>query len=353
MAIELKWKLYSFPLVHYRNLPFAGFEMIERKLSAAPMMGFTDRHCRYLFRLLAPNALLYSEMLTTGALIYGDASRFLKHHPSEQPSAFQLGGNDPDELADCARMVQDAGFSEVNLNLGCPSDRVQSGKIGACLMNSPELVAECIYRMRIAVDIPVTVKCRIGIDSHDSYEFFAHFVDKVSEGGCLVFIVHARKALLTGLSAKENRQIPPLKYDYVYRIKKEFPHLTFILNGGLTSTCQVKAVLPKVDGIMIGREAYHNPVFLAELDSALFETTGEPPCLREIADQYLRYVSEELAQGVPLRQMARHLLVLFRGVPGAKEFRRQLSEALSRPASGIDSIQQALGHIGNSSNVSC
>ena len=317
------------------------------------MMGFTDRHCRYLFRLLAPNALLYSEMLTTGALIFGDAGRFLKHHPSEQPSAFQLGGNNPGELADCARMVQDSGFSEVNLNIGCPSDKVQSGNIGACLMHSPELVAECIDRMCSAVNIPVTIKCRIGIDSHDSYEFFAHFVDKVSEGGCLVFIVHARKAFLTGLSAKENRQIPPLNYDYVYRIKRDFPHLTFILNGGLTSICQVKAVLPKVDGIMIGREAYHNPVFLAELDSVLFEMTGERPGLPEIADRYLLYMSEELRQGVPLRQMARHLLVLFRGMPGAKNFRRQLSEALSRPASGIDSVRQALGHIDPARSVSC
>lgn len=332
--------------------------MLERKLSTAPMLGFTDRHCRYLFRLIAPNALLYTEMVTTGALIHGDAARFLKHRPSEHPSAFQLGGSDPDELAACARMAEDSGFSEVNLNVGCPSDRVQTGHMGACLMNTPELVADCIDRMRSMVKIPVTVKCRIGIDDHDSYEFFSQFVNRVSEGGCLVFVVHARKAFLKGLSARQNRLIPPLRYDFVYRIKRDFPHLTFILNGGLTSMCQVRTVLPEVDGIMIGREAYHNPNFLAELDSILFlktaaETPDKPFNPYRVTEQYMQYMREEMQQNVQLRHMARHLLVMFRGMPGVKEFRRQIGESISQPSAGIEEIQQALALFCRKNTLSC
>lgn len=326
---------------------------MQRTLSTAPMLGVTDRHCRYLFRLLAPNALLYTEMITSGALIYGDASRFLNHHPSEQPSAFQLGGSNPDQLAICAKMVEDSGFSEVNLNVGCPSNRVQAGHMGACLMNTPELVADCIDRMRSAVKIPVTVKCRIGIDDHDSYQFFAHFVNKVSDGGCQVFVIHARKAFLAGLSAKENRRVPPIRYDYVYQIKREFPQLTFVLNGGLTSTQQVEAVLPKVDGIMIGREIYHNPMLLAQLDSILFATAGKPPNPFEIADQYLHYVRAEMKRDVLLKQMTRHLLGLFRGKPGAKDFRRQLSASISEPSAGIEAIQQAVGLLQRSGGMPC
>lgn len=323
--------------------------MIGRKLSTAPMMGFTDRHCRYLFRLLTPHALLYSEMLTCGALIHGDAPRFLQHHASEHPSAFQLGGSNPDELAVCARMVEDAGFSEVNLNVGCPSDRVQAGQMGACLMKTPHLVADCVDRMQAGVAIPVTVKCRIGVDDNDSYEFFADFVRTVSEGGCSVFVVHARKAFLAGLSAKENRTVPPLRYDYVYRIKREFPALTFILNGGLTSTCQVETVLPSVDGIMVGREAYHNPMFLTELTARLFGAADESPSPFQIADQYLHYIVDEVArvrakveQETVLKQAARHLIGLFRGLPGAKEFRRHMGASIFQPSAGIESIRQAL-----------
>jgi len=327
--------------------------VLERKLSTAPMLGFTDRHCRYLFRLLAPHAVLYGEMVTTGALIYGDAIRFLKHHSTEYPSAFQLGGSNPDELAVCARMVEDSGYSEVNLNVGCPSDRVQAGHMGACLMSTPELVADCIDRMISKVKIPVTVKCRIGIDNHDSYEFFSQFITKVSEGGCRVFVVHARKAFLKGLSAKENRAIPPLRYDYVYRIKNDFPHLTFILNGGLTSMDQIEAVMPEVDGIMIGREAYHNPMFLSELDSILFDTTGESSNPIEIADRYMKYISVEMKQDTPLKQMARHLLVLFRGMRGAKDFRRQISESIAQPTTKFETIQQALEIIKRGNSLSC
>ncbi len=325
------------------------------------MMGFTDRHCRYLFRLLAPNAVVYTEMVTTGALIYGDAPRFLKHHPSETPSAFQLGGSDPDDLTVCARMVEDAGFSEVNLNVGCPSNRVQAGHMGACLMITPEVVADCIDRMRTAVKIPVTVKCRIGIDDYDSYDFFARFVDKVAEGGCRAFVIHARKAILAGLSAKENRLVPPLRYDYVYQIKREFPHLTFVLNGGLAACDQIQAVLPNVDGVMIGREAYHNPMFLAQLDSMLFESAQEPANPFEIGDQYLHYMQADAehvpaqrhAQDVLFTKPARHLLGLFRGMPGAKDFRRHVGTSISQPSAGIESIQHAHELLNREGSIRC
>jgi len=314
---------------------------MDRRLCIAPMMGCTDRHCRVLFRLLSPGAMLYSEMVTTGALIHGDADHFLKHNAMDAPCALQLGGSNPDELAECAKMVEAAGYQEVNLNVGCPSDRVQSGGIGACLMASPDLVAECVDKMRQQVEIPVTVKCRIGIDDQDSYEFFSRFVTTVAEAGCQVFIIHARKAVLQGLSPKENRQVPPLKYDYVYRIKQELPELAFILNGGIKQLDQISEPLKKTDGIMVGREAYHNPYFICELASQILDTKARQPDRFVILDQYKDYLARELATGETLQHGAKHLLGLFHGMPGARQFRRYLSEHIYDSNAGIDTITAA------------
>lgn len=285
--------------------------------------------------------MLYSEMVTTGALIHGDAARLLKHSAMDAPCALQLGGSNPDELALCARMVEAAGYQEVNLNVGCPSDRVQSGGIGACLMASPDLVAECVHKMQQNIAIPVTVKSRIGIDDKDSYEFFSRFVNRVADAGCKVFIIHARKAFLEGLSPKENRQIPPLRYDYVYKIKQDRPDSVFILNGGIKRLNQICEPLRKTDGIMVGREAYHNPCFVSELTSQILDTHSEQPDRFAILEQYQDYLARELASGEPLQHGARHLLGLFQGMPGAKKYRRYLSEHIYAPNAGIDTITQA------------
>jgi tRNA-dihydrouridine synthase A len=315
--------------------------LLDRRLCIAPMMGCTDRHCRVLFRLLSPGVMLYSEMVTTGALIHGDARHFLKHSAMDAPCALQLGGSNPDDLAECAKMVEAAGYQEVNLNIGCPSDRVQTGGIGACLMASPDLVAECVYRMQQAVEIPVTVKCRIGIDENDSYEFFSGFVNRVADAGCQVFIVHARKAILKGLSPKENRQIPPLMYDYIYKIKQDMPDLVFILNGGIRHPEQIDEALEKTDGIMVGREAYRNPYFVCELTSQILGTQAGQPDRFVILDLYKDYLAAELATGESLQHGARHLLGLFHGMPGARQFRRYLSEHIYDPNAGIDTITTA------------
>lgn len=285
--------------------------------------------------------MLYSEMVTTGALIHGDAARLLKHSAMDAPCALQLGGSNPDELALCARMVEAAGYQEVNLNVGCPSDRVQSGGIGACLMASPDLVAECVHKMQQNIAIPVTVKSRIGIDDKDSYEFFSRFVNRVADAGCKVFIIHARKAFLEGLSPKENRQIPPLRYDYVYKIKQDRPDSVFILNGGIKRLNQICEPLRKTDGIMVGREAYHNPCFVSELTSQILDTHSEQPDRFAILEQYQDYLARELSSGEPLQHGARHLLGLFQGMPGAKKYRRYLSEHIYAPNAGIDTITQA------------
>ena len=314
---------------------------LDRRLCIAPMMGYTDRHCRMLFRLLSPEALLYSEMLTTGALIHGDARHFLKHNPEDAPCALQLGGSDPADLAQCARLVEDAGYQEVNLNVGCPSDRVQSGGIGACLMASPELVGECVAQMQQQVNIPVTVKCRIGIDDQDSYEQFTNFIDIVADAGCEIFIIHARKAILQGLSPKENRDIPPLKYEFVYRIKQQRPNLTFILNGGIKEVAQIAEPMEKTDGIMIGREAYHNPFFIARLAAALSPDNQQIPDRLTVLAQYAEYLQQELAKHESLQHGAKHLLGLFQGLPGARKYRRYLSEHIYEPDADIDTIYQA------------
>ncbi len=322
-----------------------GKTTIDRRFSVAPMMDCTDRHDRYLMRLLSRNALLYTEMVVTGALLHGDAQRFLAHHPDEHPVALQLGGYVPEELAASARMGEKAGYNEINLNVGCPSDRVQSGRFGACLMAESELVADCVRAMREAVDIPVTVKCRTGIDDQDSFEFLVNFVTDVVNGGCDVFIVHARKAWLSGLSPKQNREIPPLDYSRVHRLKREFPHIQFILNGGIETVERVAEELPAVDGVMVGRAAYSNPFMLSRVDSMLFGETAPIATREEIVAKYCDYIAAELEQGTYLKHMSRHLLGLYQGLPGARAWRRTLSELGPRHGAGLEVIEQALQHV--------
>lgn len=308
----------------------------------APMLDWTDRHCRYFYRLVSKHAYLYTEMITTGALLHGDRHRFLQFHADENPLACQLGGSNPVELAQCSKMVEDYGYDEVNLNVGCPSDRVQNGRFGACLMATPELVAECVSAMNQAVSIPVTVKCRIGIDERDSYEELSHFVSLVADAGCNLFIIHARKAWLSGLSPKENREIPPLRYDVVYQIKKDFPQLEIILNGGVSSMEQAVAVNDNVDGVMVGREVYHNPYMLAGVDERFYRDF-EPVKSREgIVEALLPYVRDQLSQGVRLHSIARHTLGLFHGVAGARAWRRYLSEYGTKQSADEHTLIKAL-----------
>jgi tRNA-dihydrouridine synthase A len=292
------------------------------RISVAPMMDWTTKDYRFFARLFNPNAILYTEMVTTGAIIHGDAKRHLDFNQEEHPIVLQLGGSNPQDLALCTKMAQDWGYDEVNLNVGCPSDRVQNNKIGACLMAEPDLVAECIAEMRNAVDIPVTVKHRIGIDDMHSYEEMLHFVDTVAKTGCDNFIVHARIALLKGLSPKENRDIPPLRYEDVYRLKQDRPNLLIEINGGVKTLAETQAHLQHVDGVMIGREAYHNPYLLAELGQ-LWHL--EAPNRFDILDQMLPYIAQRLAEGAPLSIITRHILGLFQNLPGARKWRQALS----------------------------
>lgn len=299
---------------------------INRRFCIAPMLDWTNRHCRYFHRLITQNAVLYTEMVTSGALIHAEPERFLKFHRAEHPVAVQLGGSNPKDLAICAKLCQDYGYDEVNLNIGCPSDRVQSGSFGACLMAEPDLVADCCRAMLEACDIPVTVKCRIGIDDQDEYQDLQNFVSKVSAAGINTFIIHARKAWLRGLSPKENRDIPPLNYERVYQLKAEFPQLEIILNGGITDLQQGLAHLDKVDGIMMGREAYQNPYILAGVDRLFYGDQTPPPTRDEIINALIPYIDAELAQGSKLNYISRHILGLYQKVPGAKKWRRFLSE---------------------------
>lgn len=318
---------------------------LDRQVAVAPMLDWTDRHCRYFLRLLSRHTLLYTEMVTTGAALHGDRERLLAHDPAEHPLALQLGGSDPAELARCARIAADFGYDEVNLNVGCPSDRVQSGRFGACLMAEPDLVADCVAAMRAAVVLPVTVKTRIGIDDRDSYAELVDFVDRVANGGCEVFIIHARKAWLSGLSPKENREIPPLRHDVVYRLKRDFPSLTIILNGGLTALDQIADSLQQVDGVMIGRAAYENPYLLADVDRRFFGSSAPSPSRQQIIRALLPYVETQLQRGTPLHCMTRHVLGLFQGIPGARAWRRYLSEHAHRRGAGVEVLEAALRQI--------
>ena len=307
------------------------------RLCAAPMMDWTDRHCRYFLRQCAPHARLYTEMITSGALLHGDAERHLAFDPAEHPVAAQLGGSEPDELAACARMVEAAGYDEVNLNIGCPSERVQRGAFGACLMAEPELVADCVRAMREAVSVPVTVKHRIGIDKNDDYSFVKRFVALVAEAGCATFIVHARNAVLRGLSPKENREIPPLRHEVVHRLKRDFPRLEFVTNGGLADWQAIEAQLGLLDGVMLGRAAYHQPWLLAEADARIFGDGALPKSRAEVAAAMAAYAARQVAAGVALRHVTRHMLGLYHRAPRARLWRRMLSDParLARNDSGL------------------
>ena len=312
----------------------------RESVSVAPMMEWTDRHCRYFHRLLAPHARLYTEMVTSAAVVHGDRDRLLGFDAAEHPLALQLGGSDPGELAQAARIAADFGYDEINLNVGCPSDRVQSGRFGACLMREPALVADCVAAMRAAVEVPVTVKCRLGVDDQDEDAALQSLVDAVRATGCDTFIVHARKAWLAGLSPKENRDIPPLNYPRVYRLKREHPELVVEVNGGVTSVEAVREHLRHVDGVMLGRAAYHQPYLLAEIEHALH---GVPlPPREEVLRRMRPYVEARLAEGIALKHMARHLLGLYHEQQGGRRFRRVLSEGAHRPDAGWSLLECAL-----------
>ncbi|MCU7845651.1 MAG: tRNA dihydrouridine(20/20a) synthase DusA [Candidatus Thiodiazotropha sp. (ex Monitilora ramsayi)] len=307
---------------------------IDRRICIAPMLDWTDRYCRYFLRLISQHVVLYTEMVTTGAILHGNRNRFLDFDPSEHPVALQLGGSEPADLAQCAKLGEEWGYDEINLNVGCPSDRVQSGRFGACLMITPQLVADCVKAMRDSVEIDITVKHRIGVDDRDSYTELCDFIGTVSEEGCNTFIVHARKAWLQGLSPKENREIPPLSYETVHRLKQDHPHLEFIINGGITDLEQAKQQLEQVDGVMIGREAYHNPWILSDADHLIFGDTRTAMTRHQIVDALIPYVQNELSLGTPINRITRHILGLFQGRPGARKWRRMISEESHK--TGVD-----------------
>jgi tRNA-dihydrouridine synthase A len=306
------------------------------------MMDWTDRHCRYFLRLLSRHTRMYTEMVTTGAILHGKAERLLAYDPAEHPIALQLGGSDPADLAACAKVGERFGYDEINLNVGCPSDRVQEGKFGACLMAEPELVAACVRAMRESVYVPVTVKTRIGIDDKDSYPELVHFIGTVAAAGCGTFIIHARKAWLQGLSPKENRTKPPLRYDVVRSLKADFPDLGFILNGGILTLEQAEGHLKEFDGVMIGRAAYENPYILAEVDNRVFGETRVIPSRADIIEAFKPYVEAELRRGQRLHSMTRHIQGLFQGVRGGRIWRRYLSENACLPNAGVDVLDGAL-----------
>ncbi|MET0051249.1 MAG: tRNA dihydrouridine(20/20a) synthase DusA [Candidatus Thiodiazotropha sp.] len=324
---------------------------LSRRLSIAPMLDWTDRYCRYFLRLISHRTLLYTEMVTTGAILHGNRARFLDFDPSEHPIALQLGGSDPHELAASARLGESWGYDEINLNVGCPSDRVQSGRFGACLMMTPTVVADCVKAMRDAVSRDITVKHRIGVDAYDSYPELCDFVGQVSEAGCHTFIVHARKAWLQGLSPKENRDIPPLSYETVYQLKEDFADLEIVINGGITSLEQATNHLERVDGVMIGREAYQNPWLLADVDRVIFGDPATPLSRHQVIEALIPFLERELQAGTPLNRMTRHFLGLFQGQPGARKWRRMLSENAHQANAGIDLVRRAASQVAEASRV--
>ncbi|WP_199539937.1 tRNA dihydrouridine(20/20a) synthase DusA [Paraburkholderia kururiensis] len=316
-----------------------------RRVSVAPMMDWTDRHCRAFHRFVSRHTWLYTEMVTTGALIHGDVARHLAFTPEEAPVALQLGGSEPDDLARAARLGEQWGYDEINLNCGCPSERVQRGAFGACLMNEPQLVADCVKAMRDVVSVPVTVKHRIGVDAVEEYGFVRDFVGTVAEAGCNVFIVHARNAILKGLSPKENREIPPLKYEYAYQLKRDFPQLEIVINGGINTLDEVAMHLEHVDGVMLGREAYHNPYVLADVDARFYGSTAAAPSRAEVEARLVEYCATELARGTYLGAMTRHALGLYRGVAGARGWRRVLSDSRKLAARDLAIFDEARQHL--------
>ena len=298
-----------------------------RPVSIAPMLDWTDRHCRYFHRLLSPNILLYTEMVTTGALIHGDRERFLRFNKEEHPLAIQLAGSNPSDLAECSIMAEDHGYNEINLNCGCPSDSVQKGQFGAVLMENPDIVAKCIESMQKATSLPITVKCRIGIDEQDSFEFLDHFISIVKQAGCAHFIIHARKALLTGLSPKENRSIPPINYPRAEEIKNKYPELTFSINGEIKTPAQIKEHLKTFDSVMIGREAYQNPYILYEIEREIFGTSEDTLLSREqVARAMIHYIEKQIDKhDTPINAVTRHMMGLFKSQKGGKKWRQVLS----------------------------
>jgi len=317
----------------------------DHVLCIAPMMDWTDRHCRYFLRLIAPRALLYTEMITSGALAHGDVPHHLDFDPAEHPLALQLGGSDPRQLAAAAKLGERWGYDEINLNCGCPSERVQTGSFGACLMAEPSIVADCVKAMRDAASLPVTVKHRIGLDHGDEYGFVRDFVGTVASAGCNVFIVHARNAVLKGLSPKENREVPPLRYDVVHRLKRDFPGLTIVLNGGLSDWDAIEGELARVDGVMLGRVAYHDPYFLAQADWRVFGDGASASSRADVLHALTPYAAAQLARGVPLRAIARHVLGLYHGRSGGRRFRQILSDAARLRNAGPELFLEALAAV--------
>tara|TARA_R110002072_G_scaffold43877_2_gene123184 strand:+ start:273 stop:1343 length:1071 start_codon:yes stop_codon:yes gene_type:complete len=318
------------------------------RFSVAPMMDWTDRHCRYFLRLISGRALLYTEMVTTGAVLHGPRHRFLRYDSAEHPLALQLGGSDPEALHEVTAIADSYGYDEINLNVGCPSDRVQSGRFGACLMAEPLLVRDCLSAMARATRRPVTVKSRIGIDDQEDYQELARFIETVAESGCRSFTVHARKAWLQGLSPKQNREVPPLRYELVHRLKADYPELEIIINGGIATLDQAQQHLMdrqgvRLDGVMIGRAAYQSPYLLAEVDQRFFGAPAAPPRREAVVQAFLPYVRAQMEQGVPLKSMTRHILGLFNGLPGARAWRRHLSEESHLPGAKAEVILDALG----------
>ena len=314
------------------------------RFSVAPMLDWTTRHCRYFHRQFSQHALLYTEMVTAPAIIHAKYDH-LAFDPQENPVAIQLGGSEPEQLRHCAKLAEERGYAEVNLNVGCPSDRVQNGMFGACLMAKADLVADCVSAMQSAVDIPVTVKTRIGIDDLDSYEFLCDFVEKVKATGCQELIVHARKAWLSGLSPKENREIPPLDYERVYQLKRDFPELMISINGGIKTLEEMQIHLQYVDGVMVGREAYQNPSLLGTIDQALFDHNAPIISAREAVEKMLPYIESQLSQGVYLNHITRHMLGAFQNCKGARQWRRYLSENAHKQGAGIEVVETALGFV--------
>ena len=314
----------------------------SRRFCVAPMLDWTDRHCRFFLRLISQHAVLYTEMITTGAILYGDTERHLAMNASEHPVALQLGGSDPHDLAAACKLAEKYAYAEINLNCGCPSDRVQNGMFGAIMMKNAEITANCISSMVEASSLPITVKHRIGVDDYDSYDFLCQFVGTVAEAGCNTFLVHARKAWLKGLSPKQNREVPELNYERVYQLKKDFPNIEIVINGGITTLDDSITHLHKIDGVMMGREAYTNPYLLSDVDSRIYGSKTAVKTRADIAEQFLQYVDNEMSKGVRLHAMTRHILGLFHGMPGARQFRRHISENAYKPKSTIDVLTTAL-----------
>jgi tRNA-dihydrouridine synthase A len=318
---------------------------LSHRFCVAPMMGWTDRHDRVFLRQLSKHALLYTEMVTSAALKHGDAQYLLQHSEGEHPVALQLGGSKPVELAEAAALAERSGYDEINLNVGCPSDRVQSGAFGACLMAEPELVGKCVSSMMTSVSLPVTIKCRIGIDDRDSQRELEDFIGTVADAGCDTFIVHARKAILSGLSPKENREIPPLKYDSVFAVKQAFPELSIIINGGIKTLEDAESLLKKTDGVMLGREAYQNPFILNEVDAVFFAAATNVQTRTETLQKFMPYIEQELERGTPLHHMTRHILGLYKGQKGGKNFRRHLSENSYKETANIGVLLDAISYV--------